>query len=513
MMAHAMRILMLFVMLSAAALVGAPSRAEQRPNIVIIYTDDLGYGDVSSYGATALKTPNIDRLASRGLRFTDAHAAAATCTPSRYALMTGEYAWRRPNTGILRGDAALIIDPGRTTLPSLLQKAGYATGIVGKWHLGLGPKAGPDWNGEITPGPNEVGFDYAFIMPATADRVPTVYVENRHVVGLDPSDPIKLSYDAPIGDGPTGSARPDLLKLQPSHGHDQAIVNGISRIGYMSGGTAALWKDEDMALTFTSRATAFIERHKDRSFFLYFAPHDPHVPRVPNARFTGKSGMGPRGDAIVQADWSVGEILRTLDRLRLADNTIVVFTSDNGPVIDDGYKDEAVAKLGNHRPAGPFRGGKYSNFEAGTRVPLIVSWPRQVKRGVSDALVSHLDLLASLATFTGQPLATPDAPDSHDIWAAFTGRSKSGRSVFVEQGSGLSLRKGRWKYIEPSNRRAMNPDTNTELGNDSAPQLYDLTTDPGERANVAAKFPDKLEEMKRLLDDIRKTGRSRPTPN
>lgn len=493
-----------------AGIAAAGARAEERPNIVIIYTDDLGYGDVSAYGATAVKTTNIDSLASRGLRFTDAHAAAATCTPSRYALLTGEYAWRRPGTGVLPGNAALIIEPGRTTLPSVLQKAGYATGIVGKWHLGLGSKGGPDWNGEITPGPNEVGFDYAFIMPATADRVPTVYVENRHVVGLDPADPIKVSYDAPIGDGPTGSARPDLLKVQPSHGHDQTIVNGISRIGYMTGGRAALWKDEDMAQTFTSRATAFIEQHKDQRFFLYFAPHDPHVPRVPNPRFAGRTGMGPRGDAIVQADWSVGEVLRTLDRLRLADNTIVVFTSDNGPVIDDGYRDDAVAKLGSHKPSGPFRGGKYSNFEAGTRVPLIVRWPREVKRGVSDALVSHIDLLASLASFTQQALAASDAPDSHDLWPAFTGRSKSGRSVFVEQGGGLAVRQGRWKYIEPSNRRRMNPETNTELGNDTAPQLYDLAIDPGERTNVSEKFPDKVKELQQLLEDIRAAGRSRP---
>jgi arylsulfatase A-like enzyme len=500
----------LILCLSMCAFVLPPgTHAQQRPNIVVIYTDDLGYGDVSAYGATAMKTPNIDGLARRGLRFTDAHAAAATCTPSRYALMTGEYAWRRPGTGVLPGNAALIIEPGRTTLPSLLQKAGYTTGIVGKWHLGLGPGGGPDWNGEIKPGPNEVGFDDAFIMPATGDRVPTVYVENRRVVGLDPADPITVSYDRPIGEWPTGSARPDLLKMQASHGHDQTIVNGIGRIGYMTGGRAALWKDDEMALTFTSRALAFIEQHKGQPFFLYFAPHDPHVPRVPNARFAGKTSMGPRGDAIVQADWSVGEILRALDRLRLTDNTIVVFTSDNGPVIDDGYRDDAVAKLGGHRPSGRFRGGKYSNFEAGTRVPFIVSWPKHVRHGVSGALVSHIDLLASLAAFTQQPLAHADAPDSQDVWSAFTGRSTSGRSVYVEQGSGLSLRQGRWKYIEASNRRRINPETNTELGNDTSPQLYDLSRDPGERTNVAETFPAKLKEMQQILEEMRTAGRSR----
>jgi len=493
--------------IGVSAVVGSGPHAAAWPNIVIIYTDDLGYGDVSAYGATALKTPNIDRLAARGLRFTDAHAAAATCTPSRYALMTGEYAWRRPGTGVLPGNAALIVDPARTTLPSMLRQRGYTTGIVGKWHLGLGPAGGPDWNGEIAPGPNDVGFDEAFIMPATADRVPTVYVENRRVVGLDPADPIRVDYDRPVGDWPTGRERPDLLKMPASHGHDQTIVNGIGRIGYMTGGRAALWKDEDMALTFTARATAFIERHKDAPFFLYFAPHDPHVPRVPNPRFAGSTRLGPRGDAIVQADWSVGEILDALDRFRLTDRTIVIFTSDNGPVIDDGYRDAAADKLGDHKPSGPFRGGKYSNFEAGTRVPLVVRWPGEIKRGVSDALVSHIDLLASLASFTRQALGAGDAPDSVDLWPVFTGKSKTGRDVYVEQGGGLALRQGKWKYIEASNRRRLNPETNTELGNDTVPQLYDLAADPGERTNVAAQFPEKVEQMRRLLDEIRNRAR------
>jgi arylsulfatase A-like enzyme len=494
------RLAMTAALLLSVARSASPQPA---PNIILIYADDLGYGDVSAYGAKTITTPNIDRLAKAGLRFTDAHSSAATCTPSRYALLTGEYAFRKPGTGVLPGNAALIIEPGRTTLPSMLRSAGYSTGVVGKWHLGLGPKGGPDWNGDITPGPNDIGFDYSFIMAATGDRVPTVYVENRRVVGLDPADPITVNYSAPVDDGATGKSNPELLKVAPSHGHDQTIVNGISRIGYMKGGKAALWKDEDMADDFTRRAVRFIEQQKTRPFFLFFALHDPHVPRVPHPRFAGKTTMGPRGDVIVETDWSVGEILDTLDRLKLTDNTLVIFTSDNGPVVDDGYKDDAVARLGSHTPSGPFRGGKYSHFEGGTRVPFIVRWPGRVKPGTSDALISQVDFLRSFAAFVKKPLAAGDAPDSVDTMGALLGTTNVGRAELVEQAGGQALRVGQWKYIEASKRPQMNVQTNTELGNDAVPQLYDLSSDPGERQNVAGKYPEKVAELQARLEAIR----------
>lgn len=480
--------------------------ARSGPNIVLIYADDVGYGDLSCYGASQVKTPNLDKLAGAGIHFTNAHASSATCTPSRYSLLTGEYAWRQEGTGILAGDAPLIIAPGRATLPSLLKRAGYTTAAIGKWHLGLG-SGNIDWNGEIKPGPLEIGFDYAFLIPATGDRVPCVFVEDHRVANLDPADKLQVSYSAPFPGEPTGRDHPELLKMKPSHGHDQAIVNGVSRIGYMTGGRSALWVDENIADVLTAKAAAFIERQKSNPFFLYFATHDIHVPRLPNPRFRGKTGMGPRGDAIAELDWSVGQILDTLERNGLAGGTLVMFSSDNGPVVDDGYRDEAVEKLGNHRPAGVLRGGKYSNFDGGTRIPLIARWPGHIRRDArSEALISQVDFLASFAGLAGQKVPAGAAPDSVDVLPALLGRSRTARRSLVEYAGALALIEGDWKLIAPGDGPAMNTNTGTELGNDPQPQLFHLADDPGEKQNVAAQHPDKVREMTALLDRIRAAG-------
>ena len=461
--------------------------------------------------ATALpasRPPTSTAPPLSGVRFTNAHSSSATCTPSRYSLLTGEYAWRKPGTGVLPGDARLIIEPGRYTLPEMLKHAGYHTGVVGKWHLGLG-RGNLDWNGEIAPGPLEVGFDESFIFPATGDRVPCVFVEGHRVVNLDPADPIIVNYQHNIPGQPTGAANPELLRMHPSHGHDNSIVNGISRIGYMGGGKKALWVDEDMADTLTNHAVSFLERNQAHPFFLYFATHDIHVPRVPNHRFVGATPMGPRGDAIAELDWCVGKVLDTLDRLNLTRNTLFVFSSDNGPVVDDGYKDQAVELLGDHKPAGPLRGGKYSAYDGGTRVPFLVRWPGEVKPGVSSAPISQIDLLASLASLTGQKLPADAAPDSFDVLPAVLGQSKKGRPHIVEHATALSLIVGDWKVIEPHAGQKRNQ-TGNETGNDPAPQLFDLRADVAEQHNVAAKHPGKVREMLAMLDKIRKDGRSRP---
>ncbi|MFY7899645.1 MAG: sulfatase family protein [Chitinophagaceae bacterium] len=483
------------------------TKKSTKPNIILIYTDDLGYGDLSCYGASAIATPNIDKLAKSGVRFTNAHTTSATCTPSRFSLLTGKYAWRKEGTGIAPGDATLIIPTTGTTLPGMLQKAGYYTGVIGKWHLGLGDEKGVNWNGNISPGPLEIGFNYSFLIPATGDRVPCVFVENHNVVNLDKNDPIKVSYKLPIDtSAPTGKKNPELLKMKPSHGHDMSIVNGVSRIGYMTGGKAALWKDEDFADIFVQKANTFISNQKNKPFFLYFATHDIHVPRLPHARFAGKSGMGPRGDVILQLDWTVKQIQDCLQKNGLLENTIIIFSSDNGQVIDDGYKDDAVEKLGNHKAAGPLRGGKYSSFEAGTRVPFIVSWKGKVTAGkVNDALFSQIDLYASLASLANTTVESGQAPDSKNYLPVLLNKSNQPREYLVEQSlnSTLSLIVGDWKYIEPSKGPKINRDTNTELGNLPQPQLYNLATDIGETKNVAAENLDKVKEMQQLLEKIK----------
>jgi arylsulfatase A-like enzyme/polygalacturonase len=518
---HRLPLLGAIITLGALAFAAGAAEPPRPPNIVLIYTDDLGYGDLGCYGATKIATPHIDRLAREGLRFTGAYATSATCTPSRYALLTGEYPWRLGGGRsamaqglVLDGNAGLLIPLGRPTLPSLLQGAGYATTVIGKWHLGLGA-GNLDWNGDLRPGPCEIGFDSCFLMPATGDRVPCVYVENHRVVGLDPKDPIAVSYTTPFAGEPVARDHPELLKYPASHGHDQAIINGIGRIGYMRGGVAARWVDEDIADVFTRRAMAFIEQNRAKPFFLFFSTHDIHVPRVPHTRFLDQSGLGRRGDATLQLDWSVGEILATLDRLGLAENTLVIFTSDNGPIVDDGYRDGSVEKLGGHQPAGPLRGAKYSAFEGGPRVPFIVRWPGRVQPGVSPALFSQVDLAATFAAIAGRPVAPGTLPDGRDASAALLGADRTGRDHLVEQAfqGPLSVIRGNWKYIEPSSGKPLHPFKGFETGNHPSPQLYNLAADLGETRNLAAAHPVLTAELAALLADIRARPAAPPPPN
>ena len=480
----------------------AQEKQSNRPNVVFIYADDIGYGDLSCNGAKTIHTPNVERLAKMGVRFTNAHSAAATSTPSRYAMLTGEYAWRKAGTGIAAGDAAAIIRPERYTMANLFKDAGYNTGVVGKWHLGLGDKGGEqDWNKPLQPGTNDIGFEYSFIMAATGDRVPCVFVENDQVINLDPNDPIQVSYKANFPGEPTGKDNPELLKMHPSHGHDQSIVNGISRIGYMKGGGKALWKDEDIADTIIAKTVGFIERNSDKPFFLYVGTNDVHVPRFPHPRFVGKSGMGYRGDAILQFDYTVGKILEALEKQGLRENTLIVLSSDNGPVVDDGYQDQAVELLGDHRPWGNLRGGKYSNFEAGTRVPFIVSWPDKVKKGkTSDALVSQIDLFASMAELVGQEMQSGAGVDSQNQLKAFLGTDRKGRDYVIEASGSLSVSDGAWKYITPNKGAAFMKLTRTETGNAPVDQLYNLKKDRGEKENLAEKYPEKVKAMKAILE-------------
>jgi arylsulfatase A-like enzyme len=506
-------------LLSAAlALLAAPCSLLQaaKPNIIVILADDIGFGDVSCYGAKHAKTPNIDRIAAQGCRFTDAHSPASTCTPTRRALMSGVYSWRQqPGSSIAPGDAALSITPGSPTVASILQKAGYRTGAIGKWHIGLGPEGGPDWNHEIKPGPRELGYDYHFIMAATGDRVPTVFIENSHVVGLDPADPIKVSYEKKVGNEPTGAENPELLKLKHTHGHDMTIVNGVGRIGWMTGGKAARWKDEDMADTFTGKALKFIEDSKSAPFFLYFATHNIHVPRVPNPRFKGSSPVGIRGDSIHELDDSVGKVLAKLDELKLTDNTLLIFTSDNGGVMDDGYED--VGSF-DYNPNTPLNGHKGTVFEGGHRVPFIARWPGKIKPATeSDALIAHLDLPRTFAALTGVELAKNDCADGLNVLPALLGESKTARATFVAHNGGtkgpFGFRAGNWKLITggPAGPGANAAKRTGKVGNANAKtppqaagvQLYDLSQDLGETRNLAGENPAKLREMQDLLAKIR----------
>lgn len=473
------------------------------PNLVIIYADDLGYGDLSCYGAHRVSTPNTDRIAGEGIRFTDAHAVASTSTPSRFSLLTGIYAFRKEGTGVAQGDAASIIHPDTYTLADMFSQAGYATAAIGKWHLGLGSESGAqDWNGELDITPADLGFGTHYIMAATADRTPCVFIENGRIADFDPSAPVEVSYKGPFEDVPDYHRTPvSELKLRSSNGHDNAVVNGIGRIGYMKGGGKALWKDENIADSITAHAVEFIREHSDGPFFLYFATNDVHVPRMPHERFRGKSPMGLRGEAILQFDYSVGQILDALGQAGIRDNTIIILTSDNGPVLDDGYADSAAELVGDHSITGGLRGSKYSAFEGGTRIPAIISWPGRITQpSVSGALISQIDLFRSLASIIGAELPEDAAPDSHDLSEVLLGADTTGREWIVEWSYTLSVRTREWKYIAPNDYpKSLSWCPGIETGTDPAPQLYRL---PDEHTNVAPQHPDTVAELQKLLEKI-----------
>ena len=471
------------------------SEFPRRPrNIVFILADDIGYGDLSCYGPTPGLTPFIDTYVKSGVRFTHVHSPSSVCTPTRFSIFTGSYAWRTPGTFIAPGDAALLIPPSWTTLQRLMQRSGMVTGAVGKWHLGMGPGPGKtDWNKPITPSANDTGFDYTFLMAATADRVPCVYVENGTVVGLDPNDPIEVNYKHNYPGEPDGKRDRATLKMDWGIGHNMAVINGIGRIGYMKGGKKAIWKDEEMADVFTEKACAFMERHKDEPFFLYLGTNDIHVPRVPHPRFVGSTGMGVRGDAIRQFDDTVRRVIEKLYELGLREETLVVITSDNGPVLNDGYKDRAVELNGNHLPNNGLKGWKFTPYLGETRVPFIVSWPGTIPGGQTcDAHFSLVDLAATFTVLRGVSIPEKAFPDSYDLSACFLDPAQpSPRKDLICQDPVMSLCTKRWKYILPADA-GNNP---LKVKDPTLGQLYDLANDPTESKNLAKQRPDVAKQL------------------
>ncbi|MCH7226706.1 arylsulfatase [Haloferula sp. A504] len=485
-----------------AALLALPAAvtAADKPNVVLIYGDDVGWGDIGVQGSVKNPTPHLDKLAGQSLRFTDGHCTAATCTPSRFSMLTGIHGFRH-NIRILAPNAPLTIPIDALTLPDVFKKAGYQTAIVGKWHLGLGKKGEPvDWNGEVKPGPLELGFDHSFLLPSTNDRVPCVYLLNHRVLNLDPADPLFVGAKKPDVDCtvyPDGRKNPEAMTYyRNTHGHNHSVINGIGRIGTQWGGKSALWDDETMTDTFVEKSKEWIEnRDKEKPFFLFYSAQDIHVPRAPHPRFHGKSQTGFRGDAMVHFDWAVGELMEVLEEQGVADNTIVIFSSDNGPVYDDGYDDGTVVKTSTqevdqgHDGSGPYRGGKYQIYEGGTRVPFLVRWPARIEPGVSEALVSQIDFLASFASLFEQEIPEGEAIDSRNTLPAFLGDDDKGLPYMVEEAKTLALREGPWKFIL--------------AGKPEKDELYHLTEDIGETTNVAAKHPDRATAMRKKLIAIR----------
>ncbi len=485
----------------------------EKPNVVLINADDLGYGDLGCYGAVKVKTPHIDRLARQGRLFTDAHTASAVCSPSRYGLLTGRYPLRRNFWGPISPRTPLSIDPGHLTLGRLMHEVGYAAACIGKWHLGFGSKE-PDWNGELKPGPLELGFDTYFGIPQVNSGPPFVYVENHRVVGLDPADPFVTVY-----------GKKSVTQVWPAK-------SGYTQIG---GAQAAhrLYKDELVGTILRKRAMAWLQEKKDRPFFLYLATTNIHHPFTPAPQFKGSSDCGRYGDFIHELDWIVGGVLTTLDEMGVTDNTLVIFTSDNGGMFNNGGQDAWSA---GHRLNGHLLGFKFGAWEGGHRIPFVARWPGRIPANSrSNQLISQVDILATLAAIVKRPLRHGEGIDSVNQLEALTGSPRTPLRdhliISPNHASHLVVRQGKWVYIPAQGEGGfqqknvgdhcfgnaavlgftgqVNSDiVSGKIRTDAPPaQLYDLDKDPSQANNLYRRHPEVIERLHTLLESYRqKTG-------
>lgn len=485
---------LLIPFLSLIVLQSCSQRTESElPNIIYILADDLGYGDVSSYNPDAAwKTPNIDRIAAEGMSFRDAHTGSAVCTPTRYGVLTGRYAWRtRLKEGVLWSWDKPLIESGEMTVGSLLQKKGYFTGCIGKWHLGLGwqyHEVNPDsadFSKPLAGGPTTLGFDYFFGITASLDIPPYVYIEN------------------------------DLSTTVPN----EYTQNGSKMGWWRKGLTGSDFEHEQVLPLLTKKAVSFIENQAKsptkQPFLLYFPLPAPHTPILPTKDFLGKSGTNLYGDFMLQVDWTVGEILRVLDEQNIADETLIIFTSDNGCSNQADY--EELASFG-HDPSYLFRGHKADIFEGGHHVPFVVRWPGKVKAGSSsDQIICLTDLLATIAGITGETLAPDAGVDSYNLLPVMLdGQTKQIREATVHHSvnGSFAIRKGKWKLILCPGSGGWSDPVPGSPEEDGLPpfQLYNLEEDIGELNNLVENYPDVVKDLKLMLSEYIIQGRSTPGP-
>ena len=509
----------LFAMLGQRTTVAAP---QTPPNVVFIFADDLGYGDVGCYGATKLKTPNIDKLAAEGRRFTDAHTASALCTPSRYGLMTGQYPFRANGGKGIWGPApiesTLLIDPDTLTLADIFKRSGYDTAAVGKWHLGFG-KGKNDWKEPLSPGPLDLGFDYYFGMPVVNSAPPYVFVENNGVVGGDPEDPLVYLDKKKLK-----TVKPTPITPIPK----EAAQRTGNRF---SGAIKAheMFNDYEVGTTLTKKATEWIKARDEKPFFLYLSTTNVHHPFTPAKQFQKSSQCGVYGDFVHELDWIVGEVMAALKSKGVADNTLVIFTSDNGGMFNHGGR--AAAALG-HKINGELLGSKFGIWEGGHRVPFIARWPGKIEAGSeSKQLLNLVDMFASFAKLTELELSAEQLNDSINMLPALTGNPdqplRTEMIVTPHKKTHMAVRRGKWMYIPAKNdggfggskpnqhawggpavtKLVGTPNSDIENGKmkKGAPpaQLYDLEADANQTKNLFKENPSIAKQMKALLEEYK----------